>query len=527
MRPSRLLCVLTFALTAASAGGQIPGALGVEGGVTQLTEDFVIGFRTEGAGDLNGDGDTDDGVPWILDRRTGLEVTVPVAIRSAFPGNGRFLSYRVDELFHGADLSGDGVLDDEVPMLVDLRTGAHRVLPFPTAFGIARLNDTSAVFLVVEDTVDLNGDGDTEDSVAHLHDLRTGQTQNLGLALVSVSHAIPGEDHFALLVSEQAQGGTDLTGDGSTNFIALHLVDASGAVTNTGLAPFGQTVASGDTLVLAAHENLSGADLDGDGQQFGSVLSLLDMETGVLRLTDVSQGALSVDDDPPIELGGYLFVRVSSAYRRIDPVTLDVVLSQKPFPVSDRLFLGGVAEQGTDLNNDGDGFDGVAHLFDVDTLAPVLNIGVSPFGLSQGESNAVDGRVLALNLAEQAHAGRDRNLDGDPQDAVLVTHDLLTGRQNEIPMAISSLTVSSGLVIFQVSEDAQGETDLNGDGDADDHLFFVHDVRRGTVQPLGASAETVVTAGRSVGFTVRESEEGVDLNGDGDLDDSFAHVVTF
>src|SRR5438874_12739824 len=111
-------------------------------------------------------------------------------------------------------------------------------------------------FLVPEENRDLNGDGDTKDSVLHVVDVRTLQVINLGLAgdpLLAAQNAGPpvaiAGNTLAVLVSEQYQGNKDLNGDGdrpgardsgrsrAPTANVLEIVDlTTRKVTNTGLA---------------------------------------------------------------------------------------------------------------------------------------------------------------------------------------------------------------------------------------------------------------------------------------------------
>src|SRR5262245_34958906 len=77
---------------------------------------------------------------------------------------------------------------------------------------------------------DLNGDGDKEDFVLHVRRAADGAVINLGLAVQDVAgsggrlgiSSVSG-DLVAFAVGEQAQGGTDLNGDGDTNDFVLHV----------------------------------------------------------------------------------------------------------------------------------------------------------------------------------------------------------------------------------------------------------------------------------------------------------------
>jgi hypothetical protein len=93
---------------------------------------------------------------------------------------------------------------------------------------------------------DLNNDGDTTDGVLHLYDAATGTTENVGLAAAPrvyddgrfVSFAIP----------EVEQSARDLNGDGDTRDTVLHVLDTgNGSVANVGRAvsPSALQVAAG------------------------------------------------------------------------------------------------------------------------------------------------------------------------------------------------------------------------------------------------------------------------------------------
>lgn len=92
------------------------------------------------------------------------------------------------------------------------------------------------------------------------------------------------------------------------------------------------------------------------------------------------------------------------------------------------------------------------------------------------------------------------------------------------PYSLHSLGLEGQHAAFVVSESAQGH-DLNGDGDMLDTVPFVYGViaRRARSTRL-ASVDCVRSDGVMV-FTVEESAQGEDLNGDGDFADQFVHVL--
>ena len=77
-----------------------------------------------------------------------------------------------------------------------------------------------------------------------------------------------------------------------------------------------------------------------------------------------------------------------------------------------------------------------------------------------------------------------------------------------------------------MDELAQGNTDLNGDGDVIELVFHVYDVSSGTTTNVGLAAYDIQLDGNTITFLVSESFQGsTDLNGDGDSSDSVLHLA--
>src|SRR5437016_7617664 len=128
-------------------------------------------------------------------------------------------------------------------------------------------------FLVPEEDRDLNGDGNTNDSVLHIVDVRTLQVINLGLA---VDPLLAGRDvgppvafsasTLAVLVSERAQGNKDLNGDGDATDDVLEIVDlTTRKVTNTDLAGSEVRMDGSRVALLTPEAEQGKKDLNGDG----------------------------------------------------------------------------------------------------------------------------------------------------------------------------------------------------------------------------------------------------------------------
>jgi hypothetical protein len=152
---------------------------------------------------------------------------------------------------------------------------------------------------------DLNGDGDSADSVLHVFDARQGVTLNLGLAAASVCRTIQGPPFVictpvapvasraivAFLVGEAAQSDADLNGDSDASDDVLHVYDAAAeAIINTRLAvahgigrdvssytyPIMPVVAGDGIALLVGEPEQGGTDLNFDGDAEDDVLHVIE-----------------------------------------------------------------------------------------------------------------------------------------------------------------------------------------------------------------------------------------------------------
>src|SRR5262245_40436397 len=146
---------------------------------------------------------------------------------------------------------------------------------------------------------------------------------------------------------------------------------------------------------------------------------------------------------------------------------LGVAIEPFTFPRADgRIAAFRVTEavQGADLNGDGDQLDSVAQVFDARTRATrTLDPGAA-FG-----DPLVRGRLVVLETLENLET--DLNGDGDQLDTVPQVFDTERRSLRNLRVAsesISPLLIDERRLAFSVSELGQGETDLNGDGDAID-----------------------------------------------------------
>jgi len=147
------------------------------------------------------------------------------------------------------------------------------------ATGTPQIDKERVAFLVSEsgEGEDLNGDGDTNDTVLHVFDAKKGTTTNVGLAALGTPQI--DKERVAFTVSESAQG-TDLNGDGDTNDVVPHVFDAKkGTTINVGLvSPLGTVGIDKERVVFLVSESGEGTDLNDDGDTNDNVLHVLDVD---------------------------------------------------------------------------------------------------------------------------------------------------------------------------------------------------------------------------------------------------------
>ena len=444
-----------------------------------------------------------------------------------------------------------------------------------------RGNETHVAFTVLESSQgsDLNGDGDVTDDVAHLLELSSGDFI-VGSAVIATPEVA---DHWVVLaVDEDKQAGIDLNGNGSLLDAVLHVMELQSLVTtNLGLAVWGVPQAVGSHAAFRVPEWSTAEDLNGDGDFLDTVVHLANLETGVvINLQQDASSLVLTDTLLTFESEGSWFVQL------LGGALCDLRLAPgfRPFEVSGATVVAHVdeAKQGADLNGDGDQFDRVLHTYeatskvirnlglqsddyaivgssvafsvhesqqgavdrngDGDTGDLVLALHRTSAGTTENLGHAVGGFVLsetavAFEVAEAADGATDWNGDGDAVDAVAFLYDLTSAAISNRGFALrpedlygpSYIQVGEWLALG-VPEASQGGVDLNGDGDAVDTVATLVHLRTGRVEHLAAVVDPATTGpllltDREFFYRVSEAgENGVDLNGDGDLDDPILHI---
>lgn len=342
-------------------------------------------------------------------------------------------------------------------------------------------------FVVDEETKDLNGDGDTDDAIACVVDLRTNKVRETGLAvsyrLLENEEDWPvaiGGDRLAVQVSEADQGGKDRNGNGTATDDVLAVVDLNtGTVTNLGVVGQRPTWLGG-RLYFVQPESMAGRDLNGDGDMADNVLCQWDPATGQIT-------SLGMDATFGFKAAGDWIATATSETNQYN----------------------------RDLNGDGDTADVVAQLYRIST-GKWTNTGLEcSFGI------ALTPQLLAVGVDEARQGKKDLNGNGTADDVVCEVWNLATGELFNTGQDCGGGIAADGAICGFVTREAnQGKRDLNGDGDAEDEVAQVYQLGDAGVRNLRYDASGGIVAGAGkIAFACSEYNQKKDLNRDGDMDD--------
>ncbi len=332
---------------------------------------------------------------------------------------------------------------------------------------------------------DLNGDGDLFDTYLQIVDIRDNVGEVFSVR-AAITTAVAPDGTAATLVPERDFGGSSpgsiLNGDGDIDDRVVHFYPGrvggsgtSGSVTNPvqSLGLSGRDLAlSRDVLVVLVSEDDEGQQiLNADGDDDDAVVYVCDRAGGLPTCVNTERAGI------------------------------------------DLILVGGVPDLGPDgLPRSGD--------------EPFVRQSIAALEVDSAWPQPIG----AAFLTREQDQGLDLNGDAllDDQVLMLATLDGTPVRPGGTGVAASEFSVGTDLIAFRRPETDIG--DQNGDGDTDDLILQVYDLRDGMVKSSGSSAEVCeleacdptqpyrVRDG-TVRFLTRESAERRDLNGDLDADD--------
>jgi len=433
---------------------------------TDPTPTMLVDELASGEQDLDGDGNAFGWVLFRYDRERGELENLGLAAASVH-ANDEFLAFDASGE-HPRDLDGDGSFDlvPGVPSVRELASGVTYSTGLVGARILALADESLALVFDERVSGDQNGDLDEADSVLALYDVRRRLYQPVGLALPSFFGLVPrpfgGEGVWLSEVFEAAQGGQDLNGDGDGDDRVLLVLDMrDGAVLRLldGLTPIDRETDGG--LVALQEPSLGGSS--GRIWLYDIARDQLE-DTGfagnyvVRRAHDV---ALFVDEESQgedLDANGVLASGVTVLYERGSGRVHVLGVEGPPIAREGGLLLlsfEGFAAR--DWNGDGDQDDLVPFVWDEGDERPRST------GLAVANAQPLDARRALVLLDEET---QDRNGDGDRLDVVAAVLELDSGHQTNLGLAtLATFPLAGPPRILAVSESGQG-ADLNGDGDA-------------------------------------------------------------
>lgn len=252
------------------------------------------GPLVRGDPDLNGDGDATDDVVHLWLGAGASVANLRCAATEVWLSESHVAAL-VSESAQGSSLDGDADTTNSVVLVHPLAAGlpAHcadwtRVGPnHAAAARRADLNGSVVAILTAEADAgaDLNGDGDLDDQVLQVFDAATGTFTNTGQA---AEDFVLGSSLLAFRTREARQGNQDLNGDGDIEDDVLQVLDlATGEIHSTGQAVTPCALEAcdprlpyrvlRDTVKFLTFEPDQGEDLDGNGFATDLVLQVFNV----------------------------------------------------------------------------------------------------------------------------------------------------------------------------------------------------------------------------------------------------------
>lgn len=514
----------------------------------------VAVVRESSSVDWNADGDQLDDVFVAIDPTSGQVVHVGLAAAAFASGltttSGLVYTY-VSEASQGAtDLNGDGDASDFVACRFDAETGATSVVPAVDSWRFVA-EDGSRVLVDLRESPgnDFNFDNDVLDLVLHQWNPTTGALTNLGLVAAKVI-PLPGGD--AIVEAPELQNSLDWNGDGDVVDVMIRQLDISALAWVT--TPFQGSIesVSGSFVAVSEFEIQIGSDLNNDGDTNDRIVGVWDAAAQVavhgtlsgsnirssgsrvvFVASEVDSAATDLNGDgDAIDVvltemnaitGATQFIR--EARNTFGGVFFDLSGSRVAYPTSEPWLL----SQGlpADRNGDGDALDSVMTVRDLAT-------GVVDHGRAVQGSPwfRLFGDFVGYDASESAEKLTDLDFNGTKFGHVFIVDRFLgdsrssfAGQSMALPTLVAGGSGAAGRMLVLFSESV-AKRDFNGDGDTTDSVPFDIDLSAGTQRNLGVGVDYAVPSPTHVALTVSESQQGSDLNGDGDSVDVILEIST-
>lgn len=316
---------------------------------------------------------------------------------------------------------------------------------------------------------DLNGDGDTNDTVLRYRNLEIGEVVNTGLIVSGASRAI---DIYENIIAFVGEGGR------------IRYYDI-----NTGTV--------GETGATGSHPSIYRNIIAFNPLSTMRTISYFDLSTQVLTNTEVQGGDPVVFGDliafSWFSGGGQSTIRYYDL--RTGSVTDTGVVGYQPSLYENRIaFLTHELGVGEDLNGDGDTSDQVIRVYDLTTRA------VTNTGAVSNLFPAIYGNRIAFATPESA-VNQDLNGDGKIVGDVIQYYDLTTGQVINTRELGTEPDIYEDTISYYLWE-SWTAADLNGDGDQGDPIVSVYQIALTETETAPTGSGRPVGAGTAGGLSL-------------------------
>jgi len=242
--------------------------------------------------DLNEDGNIIDRFIWYYNVSTGLTFNATTILGAYASKDGNIIAFETWEEWDNIDLNGDGDTFDSVIRYYNMST---ETIVNTTAVGYEPSIDGNIIAFYTEESGvdDLNGDGDYSDRIIRYYNISSGTITNT--AVYGTFPCVKG--NIIAFETWEPDFGEDLNGDGSLDDNIIRYYDISTGTTFTTAAVGYYASVDADMIAFNTYESSVDEDLNGDGDKDDRIIRYY-------HITLIYQGDLILDDNDVYTIEG-------------------------------------------------------------------------------------------------------------------------------------------------------------------------------------------------------------------------------
>jgi len=308
---------------------------------------------------------------------------------------GDIIAFFTDENLAGEDLNGDGDSNDLIIRYYNI-----------SSHSLTNTKVSGHYPAIYENIITFTG------STVRYFNLTNGNFVDTGvLAFVDIPSIY---ENIIAFPTYEANANMDLNGDGDKDESVIRYYDLSSKVLrNTGVVGWGASI-YGDIIAFSTFESQVAQDLNGDGDMDDSVIRYYNISSGTVTNTGAEGWWPALYGNIIAFEAHYRTYTAITYYNISDGSLVDTKIDGRMACVYGNLIVFSTPEadyEVGDLNGDGDAEDWVIRYYDVSTKT-LVNLGV------EGINPSIYGNTIAFETYEK-DVGADLNNDGDVNDDVI------------------------------------------------------------------------------------------------------------